>query len=46
MEFGRVHESELDSIHFVLPADPAFNREVLPGKKATDPKVYLGCAKC
>jgi uncharacterized protein YecE (DUF72 family) len=45
MEFGRVHESELDSIHFVLPTDPAFNREVLPGKKAADPKVYLGCAK-
>lgn len=45
MEFGRVHESELDNINFVLPEDPAFNRTVLPGKKAADPKVYLGCAK-
>lgn len=45
MEFGRVHESELDSIHFVLSEDPAFNRAVLPGQKAGDPKIYLGCAK-
>lgn len=45
MEFGRVHESELNNIHFVLPEDPAFNLGVLPGKKSADPKVYLGCAK-
>jgi uncharacterized protein YecE (DUF72 family) len=45
MEFGRVHESELNSINFSLPAEPAFNKQVLSGKKAKDPKVYLGCAK-
>lgn len=45
MEFGRVDEKELDSINFTLPKEPAFNKQVLPGKKAKDPKVYLGCAK-
>jgi uncharacterized protein YecE (DUF72 family) len=45
MEFGRVHESELNSINFSLAAEPAFNKQVLPGKKAKNPKVYLGCAK-
>lgn len=45
MEFGRVPESELDQINFALPADPAFNQQVLPGKKSKAPKVYLGCAK-
>ncbi len=45
MEFGRVPESELDNIDFTLPKDPAFNKEVLKGKKIKHPKVYLGCAK-
>jgi uncharacterized protein YecE (DUF72 family) len=45
MEFGRVDEKELDSIDFTLPKEPAFNKGVLAGKKAKDPKVYLGCAK-
>src|ERR1700754_3986616 len=45
MEFGRVDPTELDSIDFTLPKEPAFNKQVLPGKKAKDPKVYLGCAK-
>ena len=45
MEFGRVPESELNNINFTLPKEPAFNKQVLPGKKATNPKVYLGCAK-
>jgi uncharacterized protein YecE (DUF72 family) len=45
MEFGRVPENELDHIDFSLPKEPAFNKLVLPGKKAKDPKVYLGCAK-
>lgn len=45
MEFGRVDISELDSIEFTLPKEPAFNKQVLPGTKAKDPKVYLGCAK-
>ncbi len=45
MEFGRVAEAELDSINFSLPQEPAFNKQVLSGKKSTNPKVYLGCAK-
>ncbi|MES2372259.1 MAG: DUF72 domain-containing protein [Bacteroidota bacterium] len=45
MEFGRVDVSELDNIDFTLPKEPVFNKQVLPGKKAKDPKVYLGCAK-
>ncbi len=45
MEFGRVEEKELDKIDFALPKDPAFNKTILLGKKAKDPKVYIGCAK-
>jgi uncharacterized protein YecE (DUF72 family) len=45
MEFGRIDPAELDSIDFTLPKEPAFNKQVLAGKKAKDPKVYLGCAK-
>ncbi|MES2776334.1 MAG: DUF72 domain-containing protein [Bacteroidota bacterium] len=45
MEFGRVPESELDSVDFSLPKEPAFNKKVLKGKKAASPKVYVGCAK-
>ncbi len=45
MEFGRVDEKELNHIDFTLPKDPAFNKQVLPGRKARNPKVYIGCAK-
>ncbi|MBS1653239.1 MAG: DUF72 domain-containing protein [Bacteroidetes bacterium] len=45
MEFGRVPENELNGINFSLPAEPAFNKSVLKGKPAKNPKVYLGCAK-
>jgi uncharacterized protein YecE (DUF72 family) len=45
MEFGRVTEAELDSIDFSLPKEPAFNKTILTGKKGTNAKVYLGCAK-
>ena len=45
MEFGRVPESELNSIDFSLPDEPAFNKKVLSSKPAKQPKVYLGCAK-
>ncbi len=45
MEFGRVPETELNSIHFTLPKEPVFNNAVLSGKRRKDPKVYLGCAK-
>jgi uncharacterized protein YecE (DUF72 family) len=45
MEFGRVHESELNNIHFTLPEEPALNAVVLKDLKPTIPKVYIGCAK-
>jgi uncharacterized protein YecE (DUF72 family) len=45
MEFGRAPESELNTIDFTLPSEPAFNKKVLKGKPAKHPKVYLGCAK-
>jgi uncharacterized protein YecE (DUF72 family) len=45
MEFGRVQESELDSIDFGLPAEPGGNKRILGGNKKKDAKVYLGCAK-
>ena len=45
MEFGRVSEEQLSSIDFTLTAEPGFNKKVLTGKTAKDPKVYLGCAK-
>lgn len=45
MEFGRVTEDELNSIDFSLPVEPAFNKQVLSGKKNKNARVYLGCAK-
>lgn len=45
MDFGRVPENELNSIDFTLPAEPAFNKLVLKGKPANQPKIYIGCAK-
>lgn len=45
MEFGRVQESELGTVDFSLPAEPAYNKSILKGKPAKSPKVYLGCAK-
>lgn len=45
MEFGRVTEAELSAINFSLPQEPLFNQQILKGKKAGDPKIYIGCAK-
>jgi uncharacterized protein YecE (DUF72 family) len=45
MEFGRVTETELNSIDFSLPPEPVFNKTILKGKPSKNPKVYLGCAK-
>jgi len=45
MEFGRVDETELNSIDFSLAAEPASNKKILKGKPDKDAKVYLGCAK-
>jgi uncharacterized protein YecE (DUF72 family) len=45
MEFGRLPESELKKVDFSLPHEPVFNKKVLKGRPAKNPKVYLGCAK-
>jgi len=45
MDFGRVPEAELNVIDFSLPAEPLFNQQVLKGKNAVSPKIYIGCAK-
>ena len=45
MDFGRVPEEELNKIDFKLPADPIFNKPILKENRATNPKVYVGCAK-
>ena len=45
MEFGRVTESELNAIDFSLAAEPLFNQQILKGKKAAIPRIYIGCAK-
>jgi uncharacterized protein YecE (DUF72 family) len=45
MHFGRIPEQELPAVDFSLAAEPAFNKNVLTGKPAKQPRVYLGCAK-
>ncbi len=45
MEFGRVELDELDKVDFSLRKEPAFNKQILPGKKNKNAKVYAGCAK-
>ena len=45
MDFGRVPESELNSIDFTLREEPLFNHQTLKGIKAINPKIYIGCAK-
>ncbi|MBO9151855.1 DUF72 domain-containing protein [Chitinophaga sp. GCM10012297] len=42
MQFGRQDLSILNNIDFKLPAEPAFNGEVLCGKPAAAPQVRLG----
>jgi len=43
MEFGRVSESELESIQFSLPKEPTFNQNILSGFPLADSKIYVGC---
>lgn len=45
MEFGRVPETSLNSIDFLLQEEPAFNKKILRGKPVKKAKLYVGCAK-
>lgn len=44
MKFGAVPEQLLSAIDFTLPAEPAFNNDVLPGKRVKLPAVYVGAS--
>lgn len=43
MQFGKIDPSILNDIDFKLPAEPVFNKETFSGKRAADPRFYLGC---
>jgi uncharacterized protein YecE (DUF72 family) len=45
MDFGKLSLEELKATDLSLPADPAWNKNVLSGKKVDGPKIYVGCAK-
>lgn len=45
MQFGQIEPQELNNVDFSLPKEPAFNKQILPGKKNKAAKVYIGCAK-
>jgi len=45
MQFGQVDPEELSSVDFSLPKEPIFNKQILPGKKNKNAKIYIGCAK-
>jgi uncharacterized protein YecE (DUF72 family) len=45
MDFGRVQTSLLDKVDFRLPPEPRENNLVLIGKKASAPKIYIGCPR-
>jgi uncharacterized protein YecE (DUF72 family) len=44
MDFGRVEKKELNGIEFLLPKEPSWNKNILPGKKV-NPKVNIGLDK-
>lgn len=43
MKFGKVPESELDTIDFGLPAEPAGNKKILGGSRQAAPSIFIGC---
>jgi uncharacterized protein YecE (DUF72 family) len=43
MDFGRVHENELNTVNFILPGEPAWNKKILNGIREKNVKVYIGC---
>lgn len=44
MKFGAVPPQQLAAIDFTLPEEPAFNTDVLKGKRVKQPKVYVGAS--
>lgn len=45
MDFGKVSPEALKTVNLCLPANPEKNLNVLKGRRAAFPKVYVGCAK-
>src|SRR5215216_5890389 len=43
MKFGKLPESELNTVDFSLPAEPAGNRKILGGIKKDPVKIHIGC---
>ncbi|WP_205508529.1 DUF72 domain-containing protein [Longitalea arenae] len=43
MKFGKLPESELNTVDFNLPPEPAGNRKILGGVKKDAVKVHIGC---
>jgi uncharacterized protein YecE (DUF72 family) len=44
MDFGKIDPSLLDSVNFQLPPDHPNTGLVLPGTRASNPKVYIGAS--
>jgi uncharacterized protein YecE (DUF72 family) len=42
MKFGKLPESELNTVDFSLPAEPAGNKKVLGGQKKTAVNIHIG----
>jgi uncharacterized protein YecE (DUF72 family) len=42
MKFGKLPESELNTVDFSLPAEPAGNKKILGGVKKDAVKIYMG----
>jgi uncharacterized protein YecE (DUF72 family) len=43
MKFGKLPESELNTVDFSLPAEPAGNKKILGGVKKNPVKIHIGC---
>lgn len=45
MDFGRLTDTDFDSIDFTLPPEPEFNTKMLSKAPAQKTKFFVGCAK-
>jgi uncharacterized protein YecE (DUF72 family) len=43
MKFGKLPESELDTVNFTLPSEPAGNKKILGGVKKQPVRIHIGC---
>jgi len=45
MDFGKLAFEELKTVDLCLMDEPEWNKSILTGMKAPNPKIYVGCAK-